>query len=665
MKKLFLLLSILLSSVNVLFAQNFSDDFESYKAGDYLAQSNSKWTTWANKPGTSQDVQVSNANAHSGNNSIYFSSSLSAGGPVDEVLPFGSVINTGSFALEMLMYIDKSKPAYFNLQANSTPGQKWSMEIYMNSDSSFIITNTDGSLLSGTYPQGKWIDVKLAINFNTNTWELFINNTSKGTFANTVNQIASMDIYSYPNSSFYVDDVSFTSTPYTLQNTNGAAVNLTNTKGLEGQSVIPRAYIRNVGKNTITSCDISLLYNGNTISKSISGIALSSLDTYSVFLSPIQLASSSSNAVLTISNVNGAGKDNDTTDDSKTFIINPIIPAPGKLVIGEEFTGTWCGFCPRGTVFLDYMTKKYGKYFQGIAVHDNDPMALSGYDGVSSTFIKSYPTIMTNRMDTMDPSAVEVLFLNKITTAPFGTIVNGATYVKDSNLLKVSLTTTFATNLSGDYRIACVLTEDSVRGTGTGYDQHNYYSGGSLGPMGGFEKLANPVPAADMVYNHVSRIIAPNFYGLKNSFPSSIVSGTNYNLIFKFDVGAYNVNNLHIVGILFNPNGTINNGSSTTLSEAEANGFQSVGQVAGIEQMLMNPNIHIYPNPAADYLYISGLKGKEKIVITDISGKELLYFNTVSNDQTSVPISTLSNGFYLIKIISNDNVFSSKILIQK
>ena len=435
--------------------------------------------------------------------------------------------------------------------------------------------------------------------------------------------------------------------------------------GLSGQKMAPRVFLRNVGKTKITSCDLSLTYNGNTNSQSLSGMNLSSLDTFSVALNTeIQLANFSSDAILKVSNINNTGNDNDTSDDSKTITINPLIPATGKLVIGEEFTGTWCGYCPRGTVFLNYMEKKYGQYFQGIAIHNGDPMVIPSYDGVTKYFITSYPTLMTDRIDSTDPSLAEALFLSKITTAPKGIIVNGAEYIKDSSLLKVSLTVTFNNNESGDYRMACVLTEDSVTGTTTDWDQHNYYAGGSKGPMGGFENLANPVPAATIHYDHVARVISPSFYGLQNSFPSSISAGTKYNLTFKFDVSSYNMNHLHIIGMLINPKGFIDNGSTSTLSEAEANGYQSTGTSSGINEMLSPQKIVVYPNPASDHINISGIRGNAKVYITEISGREILSFNTNSSF-SSLPVGNLNNGIYIVRIVSENEVSSMRVVIQK
>src|SRR6185312_10457221 len=64
------------------------------------------------------------------------------------------------------------------------------------------------------------------------------------------------------------------------------------------------------------------------------------------------------------------------------------------------------------------------------------------------------------------------------------------------NVFTIDATVVPGIDLIGDYRLALVLTEDSVHNTDPSYDQGNAYSGGSYGPMGGYELLANPVPAS-------------------------------------------------------------------------------------------------------------------------------------------------------------------------
>ncbi|MGB1311865.1 MAG: GmrSD restriction endonuclease domain-containing protein, partial [Leucothrix sp.] len=89
----------------------------------------------------------------------------------------------------------------------------------------------------------------------------------------------------------------------------------------------------------------------------------------------------------------------------------------------------------------------------------------------------------------------------------------------NTNILEVSVTADFVEAVSGDWRLACVITEDSVHGTDAQYGQVNYYSGSqSLIGLDGIDwmNLPSTVPASQMVYDHVARAIAPGFDGYKN-----------------------------------------------------------------------------------------------------------------------------------------------------
>jgi hypothetical protein len=129
MKKILLVFATLLVHT-VLSSQTFTDDFESYTVGDMLAETSPDWETWTSANGGADDVAVSSANAHSGNNSIYFSSTSTTGGPADVVLPFPAELNVGQFNLEMWLYINAGTGAYFNLQEESAIGTSWASEIY-------------------------------------------------------------------------------------------------------------------------------------------------------------------------------------------------------------------------------------------------------------------------------------------------------------------------------------------------------------------------------------------------------------------------------------------------------------------------------------------------------------------------------------------------------
>ena len=78
-KPILFFMSLVLSGA--IFSQTFSDDFESYTVGSYLGSSSPDWTTWSGVEGCAEDVMITNNNASSGTQSIYFSSTSGNGGP--------------------------------------------------------------------------------------------------------------------------------------------------------------------------------------------------------------------------------------------------------------------------------------------------------------------------------------------------------------------------------------------------------------------------------------------------------------------------------------------------------------------------------------------------------------------------------------------------------
>ncbi len=106
---------------------------------------------------------------------------------------------------------------------------------------------------------------------------------------------------------------------------------------------------------------------------------------------------------------------------------------------------------------------------------------------------------------------------------------------------------------------------------------------------GGYEMLPNPVPAADMVYDHVARGIYPNFAGFAESFPADMEAGMTYEGTFTVPIDEnWNIDEVHLVGLLIDPSGDIDNAGSAALSE-----------VSGVSEAELNQlNVSMYPNPA-------------------------------------------------------------------
>ena len=665
MKKqyLFIFGSLLIGNA---FGQTFSDNFDSYASGDNLAAKSAVWETWSSPNGGADDVKVTNSKAKSGSNSIYFQSTAANGGPADVILPFGGARNNGQFELKMNMNVDAGKNAYFNFQEQTTVGKGYTIDVYFNDNKTLNINNqAAGSLLSVSYPQGQWFEFQLKVDLNTNSWDLYIDGTKAGSFQNSTRALASMDLFPINGSSFYVDDVSYTYTAYAPTSKNASVTYIGNVMGyLAGANVTPSVEIRNLGTTAITSAELSIKYNGNTLNKTLTGISLPANGLYTTtFDNTLSIVGGNGDVVASVVTVNGTADDN-ANDDSKTISINPIVPAKGKVVIGEEATGTWCQWCPRGAVALKTMHDKYDGFFQGIAVHNNDPMENPYYDASIASKISGYPSALVDRGAKMDPSAMGGDFINRIQIAPKGVMDIAAKYDAATKVMSVSVETTIESAISGDYRIACVIVEDDVTGTTSGYNQSNAYAGGGSGVMGGYEKLPNPVPAAQMVYDHVGRAIAPTFSGLPNAFGASASAGQKFIHNFTFDIDpSWDLTQMHVVSMFIDKTGMIDNGGTIHYNDAIKKAFKDGTSVLA-SQDLNGPDTRmaLQPNPSDkqfDIAIFGAMNGQSSLEIVDMQGK-LVYQSQQLSSKMTIPSQDWSAGVYLVRLNENGQVFQKK-----
>jgi hypothetical protein len=671
MKKLLLAVLVFAAALTS-YSQTFSDDFESYAVGSMLGEESAEWTTWSGNDGGADDSEVTDANAHSGSNSIYFASTGANGGPQDCVLPFPGELNVGQFNFEMWMFVNSGTGAYFNFQAENVIGTTWAMDAFFLNTGVVQFTSGGALQLDTDYPFNQWFKLRMENDLSTNTWVIFIDDEVRGSFANGQTQIASMDIFPLQGNQFYVDDVSYEFTDYDLPALNGAITAIEGlSSNLAGQSANPSVVVRNLGTTTINSFDLEIEYNGTTYTENITGLNLASLAFYTYdFADAFTLIAGEEEVTATISNVNNMGTDGDSMDDVKILNLDPVVPAPGKIVVAEEATGTWCPWCVRGHVFMAMLTERYGDYFAGIAVHNADPMTVEAYDTPIGSLISGYPSGLVDRGPEYDPSQFEIPFLERIQIDPTAFVENGATYDSGTGMLNVSVKTTFQTAASGNWKIALVLTENGVTGTGSDWAQANAYAGGGSGEMGGYEDLPATVPASQMVYDHVARFISPNFGGLANAFGSSMTAGQEFVHTFSVSVPAdWDPAEMHIIGMVLAPNGTIDNASYTTIDAAVSNGFETGTEVVGVMEVgSPDAPFTMYPNPVEDMCQINlqlEVAGEVTIEIYSVDGKLIASrdYGTITGS-TIFPINTNAweSGVYTVKMVAGGRLYTERLV---
>lgn len=359
--------------------------------------------------------------------------------------------------------------------------------------------------------------------------------------------------------------------------------------------------------------------------------------------------------------------DNFPSNDTVHSDLRGMLFKPYKKLVIEQGTGTWNKWGPRDAVFMNTlatMATTLDADVCQIAVHDNnDPMRVEDYQ----TFVfnlKYYyvPYFLFDRRENVPPDSFYSTFLRERYYFGFADIDMDFSPI-GSHYYYMTATVKPAIDLSGDYRVAIILTEDGVTGPSPDYDQRNAYTGGGYGPMGGYENKPDPVPASDMTYNFVARGAYPAPDGTAGLLPVMMYAGGSYPVTTTIDMnGPWDPTKLKAIALLVRySDSTILNGNHFVVPPL------AVANIAAPVSTLS-----LYPNPAKDYTTLSyDLKRNENLTVyvTDVAGKIL--FQTPSTSTTSgkhelsIPVSNLSNGLYIVTLQTATGKESVKLSVIK
>lgn len=411
--------------------------------------------------------------------------------------------------------------------------------------------------------------------------------------------------------------------------------------------------VTNRGKNAITELQITYSDGTNTVDEIVTaniGVGQTKNITAPTPLNFPTVVELSLSHEITEVNGNVDPNPGDNTVNNSKF--NTISEHYDKNTVIEEGTGTWCGWCVRGFIAMDYMQETYDDFI-GIAVHNDDPMMLSEYD--SRLEVEGYPSAIINRVAEIDVDKnTFVAARNKYIGLETAALVSGD-ISSNGNEITIIAKAKFNTKLSSNQlRLGVIMAENGVKGTTSGYRQANYYSGGDYGSMGGYENMPDPIPAADMIYNHVGRALLGGFDGQSGSVSANINDGDEVSYTFNYSIpNAYHKNNMYAVVVLIdNETGEIVNAAKYGLAVASTN------------EIAEAINFEVYPNPANEMVNIVLDKNLNNFTVSimDLSGKVLMSESVTGNANTvastSMDVSSLASGSYVISLSTESQSYT-------
>lgn len=415
--------------------------------------------------------------------------------------------------------------------------------------------------------------------------------------------------------------------------------------------------VTNMGTDPITEFTVAFDDGTTNETHTFTGVSIGSFDSYSFTHPNAYAAPLGKKSVLDVTAT--IVDDAEPANNNSELTVYNIEDAPVKNVFFEEATGTWCGWCPRGHVYMEQLTADYPERFIGVAVHNGDPMVVNEYDDAIGDFIGGYPSGLADRMGELDPSQFDTAFSTLKQSIALGQINVDAEY--SGNQVTITTTTYFAYDGENDrYNVLVVPMENEVTGTSSDWAQVNYYAGGSSGAMGGYESLPDPVPASQMVYDNVARDLLGGWDG-ESITPTSIERFTPFTKTFTWtmDTSVHDINHMEFVAVLLDAN-----------TGYVVNASKNQAYPTGVHDVADQGNLFIYPNPASDVITINwnatSASDEIQIEIYNMLGEKVY---VAQNGPTGLNTSRISvknwpKGMYQVVLAGSNSQVSKSIVVQ-
>lgn len=357
-------------------------------------------------------------------------------------------------------------------------------------------------------------------------------------------------------------------TAYTVLGTQGEVpVKLTNTGGNAVNSI---AYtVTTEGK--VSEERTASTYLPNMMSTSVCNLVLDADETTTPHAKTI-----------TITKVNGQPNNAAVPTADGTLIT--VTHKPTYRPVIEEFTGTWCGWCPYGIAGMKSAHKKYGDKVVLIAAHASDIMAIDDYSPILS-LVSSYPSAFFNREVSFYPNSSNMSILidqslHRTTVADIDTKAYWDS--EDQKGINLYTTTTFVYDSNeANYGIAYVLLANGLTGTTASWAQSNNLSGQSGSDTEMLEWYTSGSKVTGLKYDHVAIGAWGIKEGLEESLAPQITAGKEQKLAYTLSIEGNSLvqdkSQLSVVTLLIdNTTGIIMNATQTKIEAPEANSINSI-----------------------------------------------------------------------------------------
>lgn len=282
----------------------------------------------------------------------------------------------------------------------------------------------------------------------------------------------------------------------------------------------------------------------------------------------------SSIAVLAAVSITLVGCKKEETSNKSSDNNGSVPSSFTKKVLIEEFTGAWCGWCVDGHLRVDNMMMANGSKIVPVMIHSGDGMEIpemKGYYGPTFS-VTGYPTGMINRVKGSDgkvPQSRSIWEAMAATemgkTAKLGLSIDAKSV--EGNFITAKVTVGYAADVTEANNVVIALVEDKVVGTGTPFDQKNFYAGNSTYSTHPF--YSKPATITGYEHKYVLRKMISPSAGEKID-AAKTVKGGSYTKELMLDMTGANQANCYVVAWVHTPGGVVENAQMVKVGESKS-----------------------------------------------------------------------------------------------
>ena len=223
-----------------------------------------------------------------------------------------------------------------------------------------------------------------------------------------------------------------------------------------------------------------------------------------------------------------------------------------QKVLIEEYTGTWCGFCPDGAYRLQALVDAFPGLVFGAAYHEGDPMEVPEQSELASGIggCSLFPTGAVNRKAFAGSATIIMsrgywsAAVSQELAAPAACGLRLTSSVSGVNAT-IEASAGFAFKIADAVHLAVLVVEDNVTMTDSAYYQRNYLNDEPSSP---FYHRGDPIP--DYVHMHVVRdYVTPVFGDVIGAGSISAGSGISRSYTWRVPSGV-KTQDLKVIAIL-------------------------------------------------------------------------------------------------------------------